>query len=232
MNPFSQALLDYHAGDHAAEFAIVRDDGFSQAVPAAVFFGDDAFPPLERAALGACRGSVLDVGAAAGRHALFLARAGLEATALEILPELGALLRDRGVPRVIVADVFDYAGGPFDTLLLLMNGVGMAGTPERSERLLHRARGLVRPGGQVLGDSIDVSRTPDPVHAAYREANVRAGRPPGMQRYSIRYRGEAGEPFDWLHLDFPTLAGLASRAGWRAELLASEPDGRYLFRLC
>jgi SAM-dependent methyltransferase len=231
MNPFSQALAAYHAGDHSAEFLIRRDDGFQQRVPASVFFEGTAFPILEAKSLDLCRGRVLDVGAAAGRHSLELSRRGLEVTSLDILPAMESILRERGIARLVIADVMQFTGAQADTVLMLMNGIGMVGTPDRLDGFLQHAHGLVAPGGQILCDSIDVSVTTDPIHVAYREQNVARGRQPGQQTFTMSYQGEAGAPFDWFHLDFQTLSEYARKTGWQAELLASEPNGHYLCRL-
>jgi len=96
MNPFSSAITDFHEGDGSASFVINRDDGFDQQVPVSVFFADSELPSLERCALGTCRGRVLDIGAAAGRHSLQLIQSGFDVTSLDILPEVEPILLDRG----------------------------------------------------------------------------------------------------------------------------------------
>jgi 2-polyprenyl-3-methyl-5-hydroxy-6-metoxy-1,4-benzoquinol methylase len=231
MNPFSTALLDYHAGDASSEFAIHRDDGFHQNVPASVFFTDDEFSPLETRALDLCNGHILDIGAAAGRHSLHLIRKGLHVTSLDILPEVGAILHDRGALRVVTSDILEFKGERFDTLLMLMNGIGMVGTLDRLDDFLRHAHEITSPSGQIICDSINVSVTSDPVHSAYRLRNISSGRHPGQQTFTISYGDATGDPFEWIHIDFETLSEHSARAGWRAELIESEPSGHYLCRL-
>lgn len=231
MNPFSNALLDYHAGDASAAFVIHRDDGFHQRVPASIFFSEDAFPPLEARALDLCRGHVLDVGAAAGRHTAHLLGKGLPVTSLDILPETEVILRDRGATRFIAADILTFAGECFDTLLMLMNGIGMVGTAAGLERFLQHAHEIIAPGGQIVCDSMDVSVTSDPVHSAYRQRNLNLGLLPGQQTFTMTYKESTGAPFEWLHIDFGMLSELCARSGWHAELLDSEANGHYLCRL-
>lgn len=232
MHPFSRALTRFHAGHRDATFTIRRDDGFQQVVPAAPFFDSESFPLLEQRALGECRGRVLDFGCAAGRHSLELLRRGLEVTSLDILPEMEAILRDRGVTDVVIADGMTFSGPRFDTLLMLMNGIGMAGTLDGLRRFLHHAHALILPGGRILCDSIDVGVTHDPRHVAYREANVAAGRPPGQQAFVMEGRDADPRAFAWLHLDFASLARCAEVTGWEAVLLESEADsGHYLCKL-
>lgn len=231
MNPFSRALTDFHAGRSDATFTIRRDDGFEQEVPAASFFDPENFPALESRAMDACRGRILDIGSAAGRHSLELLRRGLEVTSLDILPEMEGIMRDRGLTDVVIADVMNFSGRQFDTLLLLMNGIGMAGTPEGLERFLRHAHELILPGGRIVGDSIDVAVTDHPVHAAYRDANAASGRSPGQQAFVIQGGGEAPVGFDWLHIDFTSLARLGDETGWKATLLEKGDHGHYLCML-
>ena len=54
----------------------------------------------------------------------------------------------------------------------------------------------------------------DPKHLAYHDRNRAAGRPPGLARVRLEYRGEAG---DWWELWMPTeveLRDAADAAGW------------------
>lgn len=231
MNPFSRALLDFHSGRRDATFTIRRDDGFVQRVPAAPFFDLEHYPALEKRAMDQCHGSILDVGSAAGRHSLELLRRGLKVTSLDILPEMEGLLKDRGQTDVVIADVLQFSGRRFDTLLMLMNGIGMTGSMEGLARFLRHAHDLISPGGQIVCDSIDVSVTTNPQHIAYRELNAGSGRAAGQQAFMMDCDGEDSVRFDWLHIDFHSLAQLGEAAGWEAVLLETEDSGHYLCKL-
>lgn len=231
MNPFSRALSDFHLGNEDAAFTIRRDDGFLQRVPAAAFFETGFFPPLEMRAMDVCYGSVLDIGSAAGRHSLELLRRGLKVTSLEILPEMKAIMNDRGLTDVVISDVFQYSERRYDTLLMLMNGIGMTSSLNGLERFLGQAHELTAPNGRIVCDSIDVSFTTDPLHIVYREQNLASGRPAGLQQFTMECGGEASVPFDWLHIDFESLARVADMTGWEATLLEMEDSGHYLCQL-
>jgi SAM-dependent methyltransferase len=161
-------------------------------VPASVFFADDEFPPLETRALDLCKGHILDIGAAAGRHSLHLIRRALQVTSLDILPETEAILRDRGVIHVVASDILTFTGERFDTLLMLMNGIGMVGTLDGLDRFLRHAHEITSPSGQIICDSIDVSVTSDPIHSAYRQRNLTLGRQPGHQTFTMTYGETTG----------------------------------------
>jgi SAM-dependent methyltransferase len=227
MNPFASALLAYHAGEQNACFVIRRDDGFEQTVPVRAFFQTE-FSPLEAMALKLCRGNILDVGAAAGRHSIELQQRGLSVRAMDILPEAAQILSDRGMTAPIVGDILHWSGDQFDTVLMLMNGIGLVGTPEKLDAFLSRAPNLLTHGGQILCDSIDVSVTQTPIHVAYRENNLRKGLYPGQQRFSTSYTGQRGEPFQWLHIDAVRLSQHCRRAQLDCRIVHEEADGHYL----
>lgn len=228
MNPLGMALTAYHSGREDASFTLVRDDGFEQTLPARIFFDDTGFPNLEARALDLCRGRVLDVGAGAGRHSLELHRRGLPVWSLDILPETQPIMSQRGVPHPLVGDISTWAERSFDTVLMLMNGIGMLGTPQRLDEFLRHAHRLVSPGGQLLCDSIDVSITANPIHVAHRKRNVELGLDPGQQRFTARYDEVVGETFNWLHIDIASLARHCNANGWNCQQIYREAEGHYL----
>jgi hypothetical protein len=154
--------------------------------------------------------------------------------AIDISPHTVEIMRARGVHHVECVDVSNVKGtGPqtFDTLLLMMHGIGMVETLAGLDRFLQHARQLLRPGGQILCDSLDVRVSADPIHTAYHEANRQAGRYVGEIRTSFEYRGHAGPVCGWLHVDAETLSLHACRAGWDCRVVHREENGDYLAQL-
>ena len=230
--PHAAAMQAYHEGKRDAVL-VVYDDFERDEVPVSYFFrGPDQFPPLERLALDLSRGRVLDVGAGSGCHSLVLQERGVEVTAIEILPSLVGILRDRGVRDARVATWMDVDGPPFDTVLMLMNGIGLTETLPGLRRFFSEARRLVRPGGQVLADSTDVRVRMD-IDAGRTGALERPdGRYVGELRFQVEYEGRKGGPFPQLYVDAATLGRYAREEGWSCEIVC-EPDryGNYLARL-
>jgi SAM-dependent methyltransferase len=232
MTAYGLALLAYHQGQTSAEMVVRRDDGFEVPLPAAYFFRQEAqLSPIEAAALERCRGLILDVGAGGGQHSLILQSRGLAVTAIDISPDAVTVMTERGVRLAQQADVFEYRDGPFDTLLLIGHGIGMAEDLAGLGRFLAHARKLVRAGGQILLDSLDVSRTDDPRNLAYQEANRQQGRYVGETRIQIEFQEKRGPFCGWLHADASTLARHAEGAGWGCETVLDLPSGEYLARL-
>ena len=220
--PHGAALRDFLAGDLDVEVIVRAEDGEEERTPARVFFrGPADFSALDEAALDLCRGRVLDVGAGAGCHSLVLQARGLSVTALDVSPEAVEVMGRRGVRDVQCGDILTFAGGRFDTLLILMNGIGLVGTLDGLDRFLRDVPRLVADGGQILLDSFD----PGPADA---------GRPcgyAGEMRFQLEYRGVRGAFYDFLFLDFERLHRRAEGAGWRCESIWQEEEGHYLARL-
>ena len=232
MIPFGVALAACAAGDQTSTLVLRRDDGHEGRLPMIHFFrGEEAFTGLELAALARCAGHVLDIGTAAGSHALALQRRGLRVTAIDICPQAVAIAASRGVSDARRADVMSFAGGPFDTLLMLGHGIGMVETMAGLGGFLTTAGSLLAPGGQLLLDSMDAAATADPVHLAYHQANRRAGRYHGEIRMQFEFRSRTGPYCAWLQVDAETLADEAAARGWRCDVISRGPNGDYLARL-
>jgi len=223
--PHGLALLDYLAGDRDARVRVLGEDGEEEWVEASVFFrGPADFSALEDAALELCRGRVLDVGGGAGSHALVLQARGLEVVAIDVVPEAVEVMRRRGVRDPRCADIFGFEGERFDTLLLMMNGIGIMGSLAKLGPFLTDIRRLLLPGGQVLCDSYDMVDG----EGAVKDPN---GRYPGELRFQLEYLGRRAPAYGWLFVDFPTLRDTARRYGWAAEAIWQEAEGHYLARL-
>jgi SAM-dependent methyltransferase len=199
----------------------IRDDGYVDEVPVA-FFVDESMGPHEGALLDRCRGEVLDAGCGAGRMALPLLQRGLRVVGVDICPTLVEICQRRGVREARVGSVWDDPGGPWDTVLLGGNNIGLGATLAGAGRLLRHLAAALRPGGAVVLSSVDVTMTADPIHLDYHERNRRAGRPPGMVRMRLQHGDALGDWFDWLHVAPAELRAVAA-----VEVLDERPGGAY-----
>ena len=225
-------MLAFHRGDQGATI-VVYDDFERDEVPVSYFFrGPEQFPPVEQIALQFCRGRVLDVGAGSGCHSLVLQERGIEVTAIEVLPGLVDILRERGVRDARMASWQNLEAEPFDTVLMLMNGLGLAETLIGLRRFLRDIRRLLRPGGQILADSTDVRSRMDP--AAGRAGTVMRsdGRYIGELHFQLEFQGRKGDPFPQLYVDPETLTRYAEDERWSCEIVSPRDKyGNYLARL-
>lgn len=232
MDPFGMALLAYFQGDTGAEVILRRDDGQEAPLPVSIFFRDPPeFTPLDNAAINRCTGQVLDVGAGTGVHSLVLERRGLRVTAIDLSPHAVEIMKQRGLTDVHCADVFEFQGRAFDTILMMGHGIGVVETIAGLDRFLTQGHALLSEHGQVLLHSFDVRSTSEPRNLAYHEANRQAGRYFGEIRMQFEFQGQEGPPCGWLHVDSDTLKEHAESAGWRCAVLHREENGDYLARL-
>ncbi len=151
--------------------------------------------------------------------------------AIDISSQAVEIMARRGVEDVHCADLFEYEGGPVDTVLMMGHGIGTVETIAGLHQFLTRAQGLLAEEGQVLLDSLDVRVTGHPTNLAYQEANRRAGRYIGEIRLQFEYQGKKGPYCGWLHVDAGTLKEHAGLAGWKCDVIIEENSGDYLARL-
>jgi SAM-dependent methyltransferase len=220
-----QAIHDHYHQQTTHKLWINNQYGPKEEMPVEAYFRDeDDMPDMEWLALNECRGEVLDIGAGAGSHALALQERGFDVSALEISPLAAEVMQARGVKKVIVADIFKYDEHKYDTLLLLMNGIGIAESLPAVNTFLERAKLLLNEGGQLLFDSSDIAylydgKLPD------------SGKYYGELNYQYEYKGQKTEWFPWLYVDEKTLEAIVIEAGWDMEVLLEDEFQQYLVRL-
>lgn len=233
---FGKALLEYHQGFTAARLTTyLKLPGYSRPIkdvlPVSYLFrGFSEMPELEKKALGHCRGKILDIGCGAGSHSLFLQQQGLDITALDVSGLAVQTCRARGLRKVVQSRLQDYHGIKFDTLLLLMNGIGVAGHLSDLHGFLDHLKTLLDRKGQVLLDSSDIKYMyQDDEDSSF---HIPAGPPYyGEGWFVVEYKGEKSHQFPWLYLDYPRLEKAAASRGMKCDLLCPGEHYDYLARL-
>lgn len=236
MDVFGKALLDYQHGKHLEDITtIMRMHGYedeiidSLALPY-LFRSFDEMPQIEQKALDLCQGTVLDVGCGAGSHSLYLQENGFEITALD--QSLGTIQTciERGIKKTIHANIFDFKNHQFDTLLLLMNGIGIAEHLNNLKPLLQHLKSLLNTGGQLLIDSSDIRYMFDDEeqNEILQAANHNYY---GEVQFKMKYRKEESALFGWLYVDFKTLKKVARSIDLQCEIVSNGQNNDYLARL-
>jgi SAM-dependent methyltransferase len=231
-DPLGHALLDYLHGRLDATLTVFSDVAEEEPLPASYFFRSLwEMPELERQALEQCQGRVLDLGAGAGCHALELQSRGFEVKAIDASAGAVQVMQARGVRQVAHHDLRDAAltHEKYDTILMLMNGLGLVGTLDGLAAFLRHARQLLVPGGQILATSSDISYLyEDEDGALVFDLN---GPYHGEVTYTMQYGAEHGAAFHWLFADASILQDYAQEAGYEVEFLGEDEQQQYLVRL-
>ena len=237
-DPMGAAILDYQTSGKAGKLRVLSSMFEEDEMPVKHLFRSlKDMPILEQKALELAYGSVLDVGAGAGCHALALQNSHI-VKAIDISPLSCEVMKKRGVKHVECINLFDAhlsnenaRGGEsgFDTILLLMNGTGIAGKIANLSALFQRLKTLLNKDGQILIDSSDLKYIYENEDGSF-DINLN-GTYYGEVDYQMVYGGVEGEPFDWLYVDFPLLKSIAESCGLHAELIAEGEHYDYLAKI-
>ena len=230
-DPMGAAIRDYQNNGKASRLRVLSSMFDEDEMPVAHLFRTfNQMPRLEQKALSMAKGRVLDIGAGAGCHALALQERGLEVKAIDISPLSCEVMKERGVKDVECVNLFNpQLQGKYDTLLLLMNGTGIAGKLNRLSMLLNRLKELLAEGGQILIDSSDLKYIYENEDGSM---DIDLNAPYyGEVDYQMQYKNVKGEPFDWLYTDPMLLASISKQCGLNCEIVEEGENYDFLARL-
>lgn len=224
-DPIGRAILDYSKTKKPDDIIVSSDICEDDIIPVEVLFRTlEEMPDLEIAAIERAMGKVLDVGAGAGVHALEMKKKGCDVLAIDISKGSVEYLKKQGL-KVENIDFFELKNQKFDTITMLMNGIGIAGSLSNLEKTLSHAKGLLAPGGKILCDSCDIRYLyEDEDGALWVNLNTEYY---GNFRFQMKYKNEIGTWFDWLYVDFDSLFKASQNIGLKATRVY-EKDDNYL----
>ena len=230
-DPMGAAILDFQQQGKAARLRVLSSMFEEDEMPVTHLFRSvPKMPLLEQKALQLAKGRVLDIGAGSGCHTLALQEKGFTVKAIDISPLSCEAMKLRGVKDAECINLFDdHLGTGFDTILLLMNGTGIAGKIEHLPALFQRLKALLNPGGQILIDSSDLKYIYENEDGSF-DINLN-GAYYGEVDYQMIYKDVKGERFDWLYVDFPLLKSIVETCGLHGELVEEGEHYDYLARI-
>lgn len=225
-----KAIWDFYYDNDPEDLETETSISERDELPVAYLFRTfDEMNKIEQKALKLAKGKILDVGAGAGSHSLYLQNEKkLEVTALDFSPKSIEVCKARGIRNVACEDILKFDGEKFDTILLLMNGTGIFQSLNVIDVYLKKLQTLLSSNGQILIDSTDIlymfDRDEDggvyiPADGYYGELD-----------YYLFYKGESEVPTKWLYLDYNTLKKAAEHNGFKIEKILQEEDS-YLAKL-
>lgn len=237
-DPMGRAIADYHRTGTADRLRVFSPMFDEDEIPLSTLFRSYAdMPAVEREALDMVKGRTLDVGAGAGCHSLILQQRGIDVTAIDISPLSVEVMKERGVKKAYVQDFFTLghqqtsvmSGQWYDTILMLMNGIGMVGTLARLPEFFRQLDRLLAPDGQLLCDSSDISYVYETEEGFIEYPEDMAYF--GELNYQMQYKDTIGKPFPWLYIDAETLRQIAEANGYAVEIVAEGEHYDYLARV-
>ena len=225
-----RAIWDYYHNDNPKDLQTETSISELDELPVDYLFRDfSEMNKIEQKALKLASGKVLDIGAGAGSHSLYVQNERhLEVTALDISPKSIEVCKLRGIKNAVAENMLHFSEGTFDTILLLMNGTGIFQSLNVIDIYLQKLLSLLNPKGQILIDSTDILYMFDededggffiPADGYYGELD-----------YTVHYKGESEDPIKWLYLDFDTLKNAAENNGLKIEKVLQD-EASYLAKL-
>lgn len=203
MDVFGQALLDYSNGDKD-KFFFEDSKGNRYQHPLRKYFRDfKKFTKLEKKIISKAKGNILDLGCGTGNYIPYLKKKG-KVLGIDISPNVIKVAKKRyRLKNVKVADIFKFiTNQKFDTIVLLENNLGMAGTLRKTKQLLHVLRNLLKKNGQILTNVRNVPK------GTYFVGELKPV-----------WKERKGQKFKWISFNAKFLKELCEDAGFNLEIL-------------
>lgn len=230
-DPLGKALLDYlEKPDINAKINVFSTTMESNPLSVPFLFRTfEGMPLIEKKALELCKGKILDIGAGAGSHALELQKKGMNVSVLDNSKGAIEAMKIRGLKNVFHQNIFEHTENQYDTLLMMMNGIGLVGNLEGLDKFLNQVKKILNPKGQIILESSDIQHL-------YNEITIEAllnypNRYYGIVTYWMEYKNQKSELFDWLFIDFERLKKHCSKNEFRLEKIYEGKDNNFLGRI-
>jgi SAM-dependent methyltransferase len=230
-DPIGQALIEYLKTNKESTIHVDTNLTEDESIPTSYFFRSyDEMPKSEQVALDLSKGKILDLGAGSGVHSLHLQQNGLDVHPIDISELSVDVMKQKGLNNVRLKDYRAISNEKYDTILLLMNGIGMVQKIKNIPQFLQQVKGLLNNGGQVLLDSTDILYMFEDEEDGSYLIDLNGGYY-GEMIYFVSYKDIKGEPFDWFYIDYGLLSDYAKAEGFNCEMIVSEDEGHYLAKL-
>jgi hypothetical protein len=229
-DPFGSACLSFLSGNRGEEINVFCNVTEPDIIPVDYLFRSfNEMPEIEQKALKLCKGKVLVVGAGAGCHSLWLQDHGFDVTSIDTSKGAVETMTKFGLVKVRLEDIYTYSPlEKFDTIISLMNGVGLAGDLTTLPRFLNKCMSLLNMEGQFIFDSTDLIYLIEEEDVEY---SLNPNKYIGELEYQMSYESAETDWFKWLYIDKKRLMEVCEREGFILSALFEGGDYNTLYRL-
>ena len=229
---FGVAAKDYfRTNDNSLQITTKSSLGDIDYIPMSYFFRQfEQMNLLEQKALQLCVSPVLDIGCGVGNHLLYLQERQIKAVGIETSEGCVDIALQRGVQEMY-CDLWQNLKEEtsYQTILLMMNGLGLAGCLNELFSFLLKLMQQLDEDGFILADSVDLRYLfeKDVDYGSWFSAHQSYY---GDLTYTTSYK-DLTTSFDWLFVGFEILRDICNSIGLKCEKLLELEDYHYLARI-
>lgn len=225
-DPYGRALRDHfhdqrdeplleRYGDEASEHSQVND----------LYFGEFGTEHEDDEWVASwLDGPLLDIGAGAGRHALYF-QDHFETVAIEVSEHLVAVMDERGVDDARQVDMFDvreaFGRDRFESALAIGTQLGLAASFQGLRRFLGDLAFVTTPGATAVLDSYQPAKAVEFGVPGFRPDPTRGA---ASRIVQFEYEGDVGEPLLFRFFSPERLADAVVGTGWEIGEIRRHPS--------
>jgi len=220
---FGNAIKAFYEENDRTDIVVHSPDFEDDIIPVEYLFRNFLqMPEIEQKALSLCQGKILDVGCGAGSHSLYLQQEkNLQVKAIDTSEGAIEIARKRGIENATCEDFFKLKDETFDTILMLMNGIGIVGELKNLNHFFKNSKSLLNEGGKIIIDSSDLIYL---FEGEIEENEVYYGE----LQFNISYKKQKADQFNWLYIDPNLLKKYAKANNFDCEILQEGENHEYL----
>lgn len=219
-----QAILTYLNTGKCSEITIEREDGLLFNLPKkeieSYFLEFNDWPYSQKKAIQFAKGRVLDIGAGAGRVALYLQTQGHGVTSIDISPLAIEVCRKRGVKdaKILSIDEVDcFNPHTFDSVILYGSNFGLFGSFDKAKDLLKKLDTITTEDSLIIAESCDPYQVKTRSYLSYYQRNRDLGKMPGQFRMRMRLEDYVGDWFDYLYASKAEMETILKDTAWKVK---------------
>ena len=228
-DPLGVAILEFEKNGFSENITVHSDICDDDVLPVPYLFRTfKQMPELEKQAVKLCKGYVLEVGSGAGCHAQYLKSQNFKTFSIDTSEGAISYLKSKNIPCENI-EFLNYNATKFDTILILMNGLGLAGKLHKIEAFLLHAKSLLNKNGCIITDSSDIRYLyEDDEGGVWIDLNSKY---PGEMEFQMEYKKHKTDWFSWVYIDFETLESICTKIGLKATKIMEDDNFHYLTKI-